>query len=269
MVVAGNCGPTGATTAARRRYLRTRRGGDLARIRACLEDRREKRRILVRAIRRAKASAGKEFIATIKDDPWGRPYKLVMGKLRARVAPNVNVGDPDEIVVTVEEVRRAAKRIDLWRATGPDGTPGLVVKRAAMHCSRGLAKCFTMLLRSGVFQRAWKRAKLVLLKKRVLSSAPHFGILLTIGSSESRCRGGSRVVFYADDTALLLAGRDLSCALLAAERDLEVLVSEIEGLGLKVALQKTEAIAYPASALRRRKIAPPPVIKYRGPTLRP
>ncbi|KAI4472787.1 hypothetical protein M0804_015612 [Polistes exclamans] len=75
--------------------------------------------------------------------------------------------------------------------------------------------------------------------------------------------GGSRVVCYADDTALLSAGRDLSCAISAAEKELEVLVNEIEGLGLKVALQKTEAIAFPASALRRRRIAPPLVIRYR------
>ncbi|KAI4473026.1 hypothetical protein M0804_015515 [Polistes exclamans] len=47
----------GAATAAKRRYLRARRGGDPARIRACLEDRREKKRTLVSAIRRAKASA--------------------------------------------------------------------------------------------------------------------------------------------------------------------------------------------------------------------
>ncbi|XP_043498461.1 uncharacterized protein LOC122521786 [Polistes fuscatus] len=46
-----------AATAARRRYLRARRSGDLVRIGECLMDRRETRRSLVRAIRRAKASA--------------------------------------------------------------------------------------------------------------------------------------------------------------------------------------------------------------------
>ncbi|KAI4475429.1 hypothetical protein M0804_014319 [Polistes exclamans] len=202
-----------AATTARRRYLRARRGGDLVRIRECVEDRREKRRNFARAIRRAKASAWRDFIATIEDDPWGRPYKLVKGKLRARgipltealdppllvrivatlfpgggrsIAPNVNVGDPDEIMVTVEEVRRAAKRIKLGRAPGPDGILGLVVKRAATHCGRGLAECFTMLLRRGVFLRVWKRARLVLIKKRgvciaVKPSVKYLGIVLDSG----------------------------------------------------------------------------------------
>ncbi|KAI4474142.1 hypothetical protein M0804_014995 [Polistes exclamans] len=184
----------GSATAARRCYLRARRGGDPAEIRACLEDRRERKRTLVSAIRRAKASAWRDFIATIEDDPWGRPYKLVMGRVRARgvpllsetldpplltrivatlfldggrsVAPNVIVEDPDVITITAGEVRRAAKRIDLGRAPGPDGIPDLVVKKAAIHCCRGLAECFTMLLRRGVFPRVWKRARLVLLKKK-------------------------------------------------------------------------------------------------------
>ncbi|KAI4473168.1 hypothetical protein M0804_015455 [Polistes exclamans] len=82
------------------------------------------------------------------------------------VAPNIIVEDPDVITVTTGEVRRAAKRIDLGRAPGPDGIPGLVVKKAAIHCFRGLAECFTMLLRRGVFPRVWKRATLVLLKKK-------------------------------------------------------------------------------------------------------
>ncbi|KAI4476358.1 hypothetical protein M0804_013673 [Polistes exclamans] len=59
----------GAATAARRRYLRARRGGYPARIRACLEERRERKRTLVSAPRRAKASAWRDFFATIEDDP--------------------------------------------------------------------------------------------------------------------------------------------------------------------------------------------------------
>ncbi|KAI4476354.1 hypothetical protein M0804_013669 [Polistes exclamans] len=82
------------------------------------------------------------------------------------VAPNVIVGDPDVIIVTAGEVRRAAKRIHLGRAPGPDKIPGLVVEKAAIHCCRGLAECFTMLLRKGIYPQVWKRAKLVLLKKK-------------------------------------------------------------------------------------------------------
>ncbi|KAI4472786.1 hypothetical protein M0804_015611 [Polistes exclamans] len=182
-----------AATTARRRYLRARRGGDPVRIRECLETRREKKRDLSCAIRRAKASAWKNFIATIEDDPWGRPYRMVMNKLGARgvpltetldplllerivetlfpgggrpAAPNVSVEETEEIIVTIGEVRKAARRINLGRAPGPDGIPGLVVKSAATYCGRGLAECFTMLLRNGVFPQAWKRARLVLIKKK-------------------------------------------------------------------------------------------------------
>ncbi|XP_014614918.1 PREDICTED: uncharacterized protein LOC106792897 [Polistes canadensis] len=206
--------------------------------------------------------------------------------------------DPEEIVVTVEEVHRAAKRINLGRAPGPDGIPGLVVKRAAIHCGRGLAESFIMLLRREVFPRAWKRTKLVFLKKKkigdgnlpslyrpicllnevgklfervVFSKGSDLGPTLWNIAYDRVLRvplpGGSSVVCYADDTALLSAGRDLSCALLAAERDLDLIVNEFEGLGLKVALQKTEAMAFPASALCRRRIASPPVIRYMGGSL--
>ncbi|KAI4476938.1 hypothetical protein M0804_013118 [Polistes exclamans] len=78
-------------------------------------------------------------------------------------------------------------------------------------------------------------------------------------STKLCCRGGgSRVVCYADDTALLSARRDISQAIATAERDLEVLMGVVEGLGLEVAPRKTEAMAFPASALRRRRNVPPP-----------
>ncbi|KAI4472797.1 hypothetical protein M0804_015605 [Polistes exclamans] len=93
------------TTADRGRVVPwARRGGDPVRIRKCLEDRREKRKNLVRAIRRAKALAWRDFNATIEDDPWGRPYRLVMGKLGARGVPLTEALDPhllERIVATL------------------------------------------------------------------------------------------------------------------------------------------------------------------------
>ncbi|XP_043499924.1 uncharacterized protein LOC122522703 [Polistes fuscatus] len=178
----------------RRRYQRARRSDDLARMRECLYSSREAKRGLVRAIRRAKASAWRDFLTTIEEDPWGRPYRLVLNKLRARglppltealdpsllaeivselfpgdgrpVSPNTEVADPAVIRVSEEEVYRAAARIGLERAPGPDGVPGLVLKRAATFCNKGLADCFSVLLRNGVFPCAWKRARLVLVKKK-------------------------------------------------------------------------------------------------------
>ncbi|KAI4473028.1 hypothetical protein M0804_015517 [Polistes exclamans] len=53
------------------------------------------------------------------------------------VVPNVIVGDPDVIIVTAGEVRRAAKRIDLGRAPGPDGIPGLLQGFRVGHSTLG------------------------------------------------------------------------------------------------------------------------------------
>ncbi|KAI4472929.1 hypothetical protein M0804_015552 [Polistes exclamans] len=337
----------GAATTARRRYLRAQRGGDPDRIRECLEIRREKKRDLAFAIKRAKASAWRNFIATIEDDPWGRPYRMVMGKLGAcgvpltealdphllerivaalfpeggrPVVPNVLVEKTEEIVVKIGEVRKAASRINLGRAPGPDGIPCLVVKSAATYCGRGLTECFTVLLMSGVFPQAWKRARLVLIKKKhdgdgsapstyrpiclldevgtlfgrvvvsrvsefldnrnVLSPRKHsfrdghstLGAIEEVKGYIQECASDGRVGVLTlldisnafnslpyETVIESMVGRSFPTYI-----DLEVLVNEIEGLGLKVALQKTEVMAFPASALRRRRIAPPTVIRYRG-----
>lgn len=45
-------------------------------------DVRIKRRHLREAIWRAKSKAWGELLATLDEDPWGRPYKLVLGRLR-------------------------------------------------------------------------------------------------------------------------------------------------------------------------------------------
>lgn len=39
---------------------------------------------LVNAIKKAKESAWAEFYALVNDDPWGKPYRLVMFRLGVR-----------------------------------------------------------------------------------------------------------------------------------------------------------------------------------------
>lgn len=46
-----------------------------------LEDYREAREALKDAIKAARVMAWYEFMATLERDPWGRPYRLVTGKL--------------------------------------------------------------------------------------------------------------------------------------------------------------------------------------------
>ncbi|KAI4476977.1 hypothetical protein M0804_013157 [Polistes exclamans] len=84
-----------AATATRRRFLKARRSGDQGRIELCLEARRETKKLLKRAIKRAKAMAWKDFKGTLEADPWGRPYRLVMGKLRPYSVPMTEVLEPD------------------------------------------------------------------------------------------------------------------------------------------------------------------------------
>lgn len=47
----------------------------------------EKRKELRTSINKAKNHERKEMLATIEEDPWGKPYKLVMGKLSGRSDP--------------------------------------------------------------------------------------------------------------------------------------------------------------------------------------
>ncbi|KAI4472832.1 hypothetical protein M0804_015587 [Polistes exclamans] len=50
---------------------------DFIRIEACLKAWQEAKRALVRAIKTAKVTAWQDFLSTIEEDPWGRPYRLV------------------------------------------------------------------------------------------------------------------------------------------------------------------------------------------------
>ncbi|KAI4476934.1 hypothetical protein M0804_013114 [Polistes exclamans] len=180
-------------TAARRRFLKARRSGVQRRIELCLEARRETNKQLKRAIKKAKAIAWKDFVGTLEADPWGRPYRLVMKKLRPYSAPLTEVLEPDVLdlvlgglfpqverdsdqdlrgvqvdgaAVTLEEVLAAARKIAGGKAPGPDGVPGIVIRTAAVHCGVGLAELFTECFRTRNFPTAWKRARLVLIKMR-------------------------------------------------------------------------------------------------------
>lgn len=47
----------------------------------------EARRNLSRALRKAKAVAWGEFVGTLNENPWDRPYQTIMGKLRRWTPP--------------------------------------------------------------------------------------------------------------------------------------------------------------------------------------
>jgi hypothetical protein len=62
---------------------------------ACLYDAyRETRRPLQRAIKDAKKLAWDELLATLDSDSWGRPYRLVLNKVRPWALPATENMDP-------------------------------------------------------------------------------------------------------------------------------------------------------------------------------
>ena len=91
-------------------------------------------------------------------DPWGRPYKTAMNKIkpsgtstpscptflevvqslflqhrerRPDTGLTEDIGAAEPIAVTESEVKRAAKRITIRKAPGLNGVPGLAIKTAA------------------------------------------------------------------------------------------------------------------------------------------
>ena len=58
------------------------------------ESYREARGLLSRAIRRAKMEAWGELLRSLDGDPWGRPYKIVMNRLRSWAPPLTSSMDP-------------------------------------------------------------------------------------------------------------------------------------------------------------------------------
>lgn len=183
---------------ANRLLSRARRKRDPRRIALAWEDRRDARRALTVAVKRAKATAWEEALADLDRDPWGRPYRAVMNKFRPRAPPLTRTMDSglrgrvlctlfpaeedqqlpfapmsaeDEAVtmenteVTVYEVEMAAKRIKDRKAPGPDGIPGRAVKIASTIIADRIAQTFTQCLREGHFPREWKEATLVLIPK--------------------------------------------------------------------------------------------------------
>lgn len=151
------------------------------------------------AIADAKSRSWSELLEGLNRDPWGRPYKMVLGKLRPWVPPLTETLDPgfvgdvvntlfprvqdnlssppvipsspiiwdDELGVTEQELDRAVKRLRARNtAPGPDGIPGRAwVLALSAGLGDRLRRLFDGCLRIGVFPKEWKEAKLVLLKK--------------------------------------------------------------------------------------------------------
>lgn len=178
-----------------RRVSRAKRDGRLQEAELLRDDLRASKKALRILIRTAKEQAWAEFLRSLDRDPWGKPYKMVMGRLRpwtppitetldpAKVAEIVGVLFPDRPVaapvgvpgatpwdkrhdVSEEEMVRALSRVGgIAKAPGPDRVPGVALSRAVAHIGGDLRGIFTRCLREGRFPEVWKTAHLVLIPK--------------------------------------------------------------------------------------------------------
>lgn len=162
---------------------------------------REARRALQIAIDKAKEEARAELLATLDADPWGRPYKMVRGKLRPfappvsktleprflgevvralfperlAVVPPMMVPPRDAAPVEEEEegepvgegeLRHAVLRMRSKNtAPGLDGIPGKALALALEEMGPRLVALFDRCIERGEYPVIWKTGKLVLLKK--------------------------------------------------------------------------------------------------------
>ena len=143
---------------ARRLHQRAARGPIYEELRVAYE---RKRRELKIAIKMAKRKCWRDLCEEADSDPWGRPYKAVMNKIKPRrpnaptcpvfldrVVRHLFLGHQERPAgtgltvingvakspgVTKAEVKMAAKKISIRKASGLVGIPGLAIKTGALN----------------------------------------------------------------------------------------------------------------------------------------
>lgn len=155
-------------------------------------DFRESKRLLKAAIFRSKKTCWRELIAIVDQDPFGKPYKLVVRKLRGPSAAAsmefhtiltvVNTLFPRHQLrpvvqqtptpthqfqpFTLTEVNMAVKRSSTRnKAPGPDGISGRIVEALHRADPGLLVDLYNHCMSSGTFPAEWKDSRVVLLRK--------------------------------------------------------------------------------------------------------
>lgn len=154
-----------------------------------------KKKELSKLIYTAKRDAWNTLIKEIDDDPWGTPYKMVMGKLRSSAPGITEILDESDLNKLIIELFPKNKkkengidiRIDDWQeewdvsiaevyhvikrrpistvAPGPDGITNKIWRMVPEKMLKELANLYTLCLREGKYPTIWKTAKLVLIPK--------------------------------------------------------------------------------------------------------
>lgn len=164
--------------------------GHAERLQNAVTQYKEAKKELKIAIIRSKADCWKEMIQLVDGDPWGKPYKVVLRKLRG--PPPASQMEPEMIAnvihglfpaspaytgphigrqqhpphVTQVEIETVIQKIGARRtAPGPDGINTQILT-AVYRCSPELLMgVVNSCIEAGEFPRDWKRARVVLLWK--------------------------------------------------------------------------------------------------------
>ncbi|XP_046742523.1 uncharacterized protein LOC124409151 [Diprion similis] len=183
-----------ACVVARRRLTRARRTAGNSSSQEMEDAYRTAKKRFRDSIKAAKARAWEDLVGSVDSDPWGLPYKLVLGKLRTSQRGLTETLDEDtlgtllgglfprgercalrslegldwneEWRVTDEEVRTAIRRGSARNvAPGPDGIRVAAWSKVPEEMVALVARSFTLCLRKGTVPRSWKRARLALIPK--------------------------------------------------------------------------------------------------------
>lgn len=152
---------------------------------------------LRKAIWKAKCAAWNNLLNKLEEDPWGKPYKVVIKKHpvagpmvceslsasilnrivdtlfpRHEIVPSEEIyvdWTPDlevtALEVTALETEAAIKKISRKKAPDPSGIMGMILRVSGAVLKEKWRLCFTSCLKHEYFPDSWKRTRLILLKK--------------------------------------------------------------------------------------------------------
>lgn len=165
-----------AARRALKRAQRRHRDDEEMRVRA--DTLREARRVLGAAISEAKARSWKEFVESLDDNPWGRPYLLVRDKLRYWVPPYTESLDAPVLEGVLRGLFPSADDEDSWAVPSAPPTgrntwreSQVVTEEEMLSARRRMLERSAAPGESGVPARAWGIAIGVLGGARSLQSA--------------------------------------------------------------------------------------------------
>lgn len=160
---------------------------------ACLPEKEAMKKVkleLTKLIKRSKEDAWRELCRLVETDPWGRPYRLVMGKLcRKPPMPGTIIPgrmqtiveglfpthqdkettiwttNEEPVFVTETELNQATSSLKANKSPGPDDVTNEILKKVIELRSRLILDIFNRCLLQASFPTIWKTARLVLIRK--------------------------------------------------------------------------------------------------------